>query len=268
MGFKTYFWFRTDYLNLGIEESFKLYSIGHLIWLAGIIIAAGLISQLYKNYSYRAQKKFKKWWAIALLVMEIYKDLILVATGHFTAEFLPFHLCGLALFVILIDAFTKKSRLAGQMLALGFLPGAWAALLFCNWTEYPFTNFMNIHSFLYHGWIVVYVIAIYRNGEVRITYKGLWKTIGIITAIVPFMFMFNQAFDTNFMFLNEASSGSPTVPLWNMFYESYGYLGYVVSLWTLAFVIFHVVWLIYFMLGRSLLRGGSHEKETKNLFGA
>ena len=61
----------------------------------------------------------------------------------------------------------------GQMFAFAFFPGALAALLFCNWTCYPFWNFMNIHSFVFHGWIVCYFVMRYRGGEIRPHYRGL-----------------------------------------------------------------------------------------------
>lgn len=267
-----YFWTnKLEIQDQNLDIGFSLYSAGHLIWLAVIIVAAVLISTYYrgldghgsvpirsnavitpgnKRVGMERQRTMRRVFAVVLAVSEILKDLVLLFTGFWHAEYLPFHLCGLALFVILADAFLENQKLTGQMIAFAFMPGAAAALLFCNWTEYPFLNFMNIHSFAYHGWIVFYLVMRYRNGEIRPTYKGLWKTVGLVFLLIIPMFAFNSRFETNFLFLNEASEGSPLIPIWNLLYPSFGYPGYIAGGIVLVIVVLHGMYLLYSLLDR------------------
>ena len=248
MEFQYFFWHNTDFVEVGVEKGFPLYSPGHIIWLIAIGLGCWIMSGLYKKAESGKRKKIRCFFAVALALSEVYKDSVLAITGNFSAEYLPFHLCGLAIFAILIDAFMEKQKVTKQLIAYAFMPGAVSALLFCNWTEYPFFNFMNIHSFLFHGWIVCYMVMLYRGGEIRPSYRGLWQTGLMVAVAASLLFIFNRAYGTNFMFLNEASEGSPLVILWDLFGVKYGYLGYLTAYAVLVIVIFHILWLGYSLL--------------------
>ena len=275
MSFEYFFTNKLEIEAQHLDIGFSLYSAGHLIWLAVIAVAAGLISTYYKgldghgsihirsnavtlpgnrNVGQQRQRNMRRFFAVMLAVSEIVKDLILYFTGFWSAEYLPFHLCGLAIFALLADAFLENQKLTGQMIPYAFMPGAASALLFCNWTEYPFLNFMNIHSFVFHGWIVFYMVIRYRNGEYKPTYKGLWMTVAVVLLLVPGLFWFNLNYDTNFLFLNEASEGSPLVPIWNLLGVRFGYPGYLAGCVVLVVVVFHGLYLIYSLLGRKSAR--------------
>jgi len=271
MNFQYFFTNKHEINAQGLEIGFSLYSAGHLIWLAVLVVLAVLISNYYKNLDGHGsvyirsnavelpgnpragkerQRRMLKVFAVLLALSEVVKDAIIYFTGFWHAEYLPFHLCGLAIFILLADAFLENQKVTGQMIAYAFMPGAVSALLFCNWTEYPFLNFMNIHSFVFHGWILFYMVMRYRNGEIRPNYRGLWMTAGIMILFVPPLFWFNVQFETNFMFLNEASEGSPLVPIWNLLGTKYGYPGYLAGCVVLVLVVFHGLYLLYSLLGR------------------
>ena len=239
----------------GIYLGFDLYSPKHLIWLAAIAAAVWLVSGWYKGLNDRKdggrkQRRARGIFAAAIVLSEIYKDSVLMMTGNFRADYLPFHLCSFAIFAMAADAFVEKQRVTGQLIAYAFMPGALMALLFCNWTEYPFWNFMNIHSFLFHGWIVCYGVMELRGGRIKPSYRGIWQTAGLLGALAVPLFWFNRAFGTNFMFLNEASEGSPLVILWEIFGTKYGHPGYLAAAAVLVIAVFHVLWLGYRLLGR------------------
>lgn len=274
MEFKYFFWEKNDIFALpdgGASLGFDLYSAGHLIWLGAIVVAAWIASNLYKGLGggnslhlrsnavenaenlheqQRKRRRVRRFFALALFVSEIYRDSVLALTGHFTWEYLPFHLCGLAIFAILIDAFFEEQKITGQLISYAFMPGAFSALLFCNWTEYPFLNFMNIHSFVFHGWIFIYFLMRYRSGELQPSYKGVWMSTLMAVLLVGPLFAFNSHFGTNFMFVNEASPGSPLVPIWNLLYEPYGYAGYFAGCFVLVLTVFHVLWLVYTIIAK------------------
>ena len=234
----------------GLDIGFDLYCAGHLIWLAAMLIVGILISNWYKKIDIDGQLKARKFFAVALAAMEIIKNIVIVILGAPIIEYLPFHLCSFAIFALLFDAFANKRHITSQMIAYAFFPGAMAALLFCNWTEYPFFNFMSIHSFVFHGWIGFYFLMIYRNGEVRPNYKGLWNTVKVIGAVAPFVFVFNLYSGQNYLFLNEASPGSPLVPIWNIFGTRFGLPGYVFGCVLLVVAVFHILYVVYRLLDK------------------
>ena len=245
MEFKYFFINTLKIEEQGLDIGFDLYCPGHLIWLAVIAAAMVIITGYYIKQNEEKQTSIKKFFAITILCSEILKDSILIAIGAPMKGYLPLHLCGLAIFAMLWDAFSKNRRISGQMLAYAFLPGALSALLFCNWTEYPFFNFMCIHSFVFHGWIVIYVVMLYAAGEIRADYRGLWTTAGILAVCAVPIYILNVLIDENYLFLNEASEGSPLVFLWNVFGTRFGAPGYIASFAVLLLTVFHVLYLVY-----------------------
>jgi len=250
MNFEYFFLFKQQIDERQLDIGFDLYSAGHLIWLAVTIVAGILISNWYKSRSLDSQDKIRKVFAVTLAVMEVVKNIVIVIIGAPLIEYLPFHLCSFAIFGLLFDAYANKRHITTQMIAFAFFPGATAALLFCNWTHYPFFNFMNIHSFVFHAWIVFYFLMIYRNGEIKIEYKGIWNTIKVIGAVAPFVFVFNLFTGQNYLFLNEASPGSPLVPVWDIFGTRFGLPGYVFGCVLLVLVVFHILYVVYKLLDK------------------
>ena len=258
-----YFFIHTDLIEeQGLDIGFDLYGPGHLIWWAVVIIGIALWSGYYKKMTASSQDKARKFFAVAILFSEIIKDLILILGDAPMKGYLPLHLCGLAIFAMLADAFLDYRKLTTQILALAFMPGACAALLFCNWTEYPFFNFMNIHSFVFHGWIICYLVMIYRNGEVEPEYKVLWKIIGMIAVTAVPVFFINKALEENYLFINEASEGSPLVFLWDIFGTRFGEAGYLISYGVLVIAVLHAVFAVYKLLDRKRIKGESSEHEN------
>lgn len=142
------------------------------------------------------------------------------------------------------------------------MPGAMAALLFCNWTEYPFFNFMCIHSFVFHGWIVIYVVMLYAAGEIKADYRGLWTTTAILAVIAVPIYILNLLIDENYLFLNEASEGSPLVFLWDIFGTRFGAPGYVASFAALLLIVFHLLWIVYGVINKIKEKNNKKEESS------
>ena len=73
---------------------------------------------------------------------------------------------------------------------------------------------------------------------------------GMVALLIGPLFAFNSHFDTNFLFLNEASEGSPLVPIWNLLGTKYGYPGYFAGGAVLVLTVFHGLYLFYSLLGK------------------
>ena len=236
-------------LQEGLDIGFRLWSAPHLIWLGLMTLMIVGIARRYCRSDGEARDRMRKTIAIAMLVMELLKDLVVAVTGWWNPGYLPFHLCGLAIFAVLTDAFCRKQKVTGQMILFAFMPGALSALLFANWTMYPFYVYFAIHSFVYHALIVAYAVMIFVSREVVPDYKGLWKTlIALIIAMVPIYFI-NLAFaehNPNFMFMMEASPGSPLVPVWNLAGPDW----YIPAGVAMVAIVFHVLYGVYWAIGK------------------
>lgn len=243
--FFSYFLINTKYIEAeGLDIGFDLYSAPHLIWLALMVVLVVLMCRAYGRRDEAGRLSMRKGAAVVLAGMEILKDLMLILTGWFNPGYLPFHLCGFSIFVMLVDAFAPKQKLTGQMMIFAFMPGALSALLFANWTEYPFYAFIAVHSFIFHGIIVGYTLMQYVGRDIVPAYRGLWKTVLAVVLIAIPVYGINlvfAAYEPNFMFLMEASPGSPLVPLWDIF----GPKWYNVSMVGMVVVVFHALFAVY-----------------------
>lgn len=229
-----------------LDVGFDLYSTGHLIWLLIIAIGIAIMIPIYLKGSEERQTKIKKIFALILLISEIIKDIIVMVIGAPIAAYLPLHLCGYAIFFLLADAFLPNQKVTGQLISYAFGPGALAALLFCSWTMLPlFWNFMTIHSFLFHGVIVCYLLMRLLNGEIKPSYKGLWITVGTMAALAVPAYIVDMITGYNYMFIYEVQRNSPLEIAWEIFGTRFGKPGYVFGAILLVTIIFHVLYLIY-----------------------
>ncbi len=243
----------TDDLE-GLGLGFSLWGPGHIIWLGCIILAVVIVSSIYRKAGYRKRRIIAGAAAFFLPVSEIVKDCYTASIGQFDIEYFPFHLCGISIFIILID-YLKPNRFTSQLVMYACMPGAVAALLCCNWTAAPFFNFFCIHSFVFHAVIVIYAICRYRGRELRPEYSGIWKSVAVVYGWAIPMILVNNRFDTNFMFLNKASEGSPLTVLVDLFGEDM----YYVSFGVFVLVVWHIMYGFYILTNRAVYRGGALE---------
>lgn len=241
------FWLYTEKaISEGTDVGFELFSRGHLIWLLVLAVASFMIVLTYIRSGSKKQLKMRKFFATFLLVIEIIKDVIIVIIGAPILGYLPLHLCGYAIFFLLIDAYCPRQKITGQLVAYAFGPGALMALLFCSWTMLPILcNFMTIHSFIFHAVIVTYLIMRLADGEIKPDYKGVWISLLTMAALAVPAYLVDMKFGYNYMFIYEVQRNSPLEPIWEIFGVRWGKPGYVAGAFLLVAVIFHALYLIY-----------------------
>ncbi len=211
---------------------FKLYDTLHLAWLVSLLVVGVLVSLSYRRLTKTEKIRFRKIMAIIMVGLEVIKDIVIASSGNFGVSYLPLHLCGISLFVVLIHSYTNKQFWA-EVAYVICLPGALAALLFADWTVYPLLNFMHMHSFIIHAMIVCYPILLLVGKEYRPDYRYLFKVLGFVFLLALPIYGFNKLFDTNFFFINWPSPGSPLV----LFEKWMGNPGYLIPLAILLFVV-------------------------------
>ena len=191
--------------NIPRDVGFSLYDQYHLSWLCLIALFIVIISIRYKSSQEAKKKFFRKILGSVILLSEVYYQAVLIITRQFNINYLPLHLCG---------------------------------ILFPNWVVYPVLNFASINSFVVHGLIIAYPVMIMSSGEFFPDYKRLPKCFMILINIAIPIYFFNKIFDTNFLFINTPSDGSPLVAL-----ETWlGNPGYILGMFVLVFICWGILY--------------------------
>ncbi len=217
---------------------FSLYGPYHIGWLIVITSSVILVSKHFKKLDIKSQTFVQRRLAWFILLFEIVKDIYLIKTNEFSVDYLPLELCGLAIFAIFYHAYTNNSMI-GEMLYNLFLPGAIAALLFCNWTHRPIYEFMSLFSFLFHLALVMYCMMVLHAGIVQPNKKRIGGSVLFLGVAASIIYPLNKLWGTNFMFLNVPSPGSPLVPLESIL----GNPGYIFGLVFIILLLWGVMYL-------------------------
>lgn len=219
-----------------------MYGPEHLIWLASMLAVGILISFYFRTLSQESQRKFLQVFSLVIIAQEIVKDILFIAAGGFQLDNLPLHLCGISIFICAAAAFTEN-KLARQLLYAVVFPGAASALLFPNWLQYPVLNFSSINSFTIHSYLILFTVLSILGNRFRPDFRALPKCFAFLGAIAVPIFFLNKVWNTNFLFINTPSEGSPLVFLEHLLGNPGYLLGLAVMFW-LVWGILYLPWII------------------------
>lgn len=220
---------------------FSHFDLSHIIWLVAFLVVTVAACLIYRRLSdERAQRIFRRVFAGVIVFDEAWKWFWLIVGGNWTVEYLPLHLCSINIILIAIHAW-KPCRLLDNFLYLICIPGALAALLFPTWTKLPVANFMYWHSFTVHLLLAAYPIVLFVGKSIRPHPRYILPCLGMLLGMAVPIYLFNLAFDTNFMFLMYASKGNPLKAfedlLGNHLY------GFPIIIAAVIFVMYGIPWL-------------------------
>lgn len=219
---KNFFKYQSDYPS---GSGFFLFGKTHMIWLIVILVVCVVSTKWIMKKDKQYRNKMNKILGCIMPVMGLYRDFTLLLTHHFAIGYLPFHLCSMALWIGAVYVITKN-RYVGVIYVWLCVPGAIAALLFPDWTMYPFFNYMHIHAFLAHGCIVTLGMWLFFTGEICPSWKEIWMPLSFALTGSIILYPFNAYFYTNFWFLNEPSVGSPLITIYHSVGKHWYLLGY------------------------------------------
>lgn len=188
---------------------FSLFGKEHLTWLAALaVLCVGMI-RVYQKMSTKNRRRMTLWISLCLLCLELLRDLYIAAMGAWSWSYLPLHPCSFTMYFMVLWSWRQDWRLGQCLYGLG-LAGALMALLFCNWTNQPIWNFQTIHSFLFHGILIGWILMVLIAGEIRPVGKGIWVCAAFLAIAVPATAIVNSLLpDCNFFFTKSGSEGSP-----------------------------------------------------------
>ena len=204
----THFFDSTESVAEGV--GFPLFGFGHICWMIAFVIFAVLCCRLYKQSDAQRRQRMRYIFAALLLLDEAVKVVGLGVQGLYGPQYLPFHLCSINIFVILLHS-RYQNRAINNYLFTVSIPAAMIAILTPSWAVLPFWNFMNIHSFTVHILLATYPIMLLYSGELNPQLKYLPGSLGILAVLAAIAYGVNLVFDTNFMFLMYPIAGTPLV---------------------------------------------------------
>lgn len=233
--------------DLPADGGITLFGAAHIIWLLVITGTVIFGARYYRNKEKEDRRKWLRVLAFVMIGMEIYRYSILTIIGHMEVQYLPLQLCNLAVIIEIVYAFVPCTFL-GELMCTACLPGAAAALIFPDWTRYPVINFMSLHGFIMHGLLVLIPCMLMVARDFVPKLKHIYMVALFFVVTLPIIKVINYYFDTNFMFLERPSRGSP----FQAVYHSHGYVSYMV---VYGMVVFAIILLMY---GVSYLMTGKY----------
>jgi len=244
------FWWVKQYIeDMGYNVGHSLFSIGHFLWLLFIIISMICFIKFYKNASDKDRIFSKKILALIIFCLEYIKFLIVgFIFPNYISIYLPLHLCSVAGLCTMFEACFGNNKFIDQMWLFVFFPCGLMGLLSPS-TSVPFFNFFLIHTYLFHGILVLYAIIKFGYDKVKPTYSGLLQSsLAVLGMGIPIYYL-NKTFGTNYFIISDPSDFPLAQVFWNTIVPKFGEFGYAVSMFIFAFIIFNIIYLILIAVG-------------------
>ncbi len=189
--------------------AFETFCTSHLVVIAMTIVAPIVLAVLVRKVRSRALELGICWFlGILLLVNEfIYYGygLYTVSPMKFAQEFLPLHICGVALFLTAFTLFTRNQFMYEIAFFWG-LAGTIQAIL----TPLPvgdFPSYMFIQFFITHSGIVISVLFITWGLKMRPRFKSILYVFILTNVCLVIAGTVNWLIDSNYMYVCHPPEG-------------------------------------------------------------
>ena len=140
--------------SLITEDVFTTFKMGkpfHILWMIFVIIEGVVLTILFKKKSY--ETRFIVVLVLALSLIMQYHQMF-TGIGEITAHRMPFQLCNMAGFFILLTLLTKNEKIYHFTLVINSV-GAIIAMVMCDTTPYGISYIMNIHYITEHTNVIL-----------------------------------------------------------------------------------------------------------------
>lgn len=225
--------------SLTTENNFDNFKMGtpfHIIWIIFVIIEGVSLTLLFKNKSY--EDKYIVVLMLALSLVMQYHEMF-TCIGEITAHRMPFQLCNMAGFFILLMLLTKNERIYHFTLVINAV-GAVIAMAMCDTTPYGIAYVMNVHYVFEHTNVILTPILCATLG----LFPKL-KNEHVIDFLVGFAIYFAFILLVGGTFTGLKEMGGENADYWNCNYlfmfnkeETAGIVGFVAPLFDMKIVLF------------------------------
>lgn len=205
-----------------------------------ILFACFLLASLIMFIGYHRNPIEKERMVVGMIytivILEVLRQIWAISLGNYLFdEMLPFHLCGIQVFLMPLYLKTKSPRLL-QFIYLTALPGALAALLFNDtvFYKYPIMHFQTIQTFVIHTLIAVVPLFILIYTPFRPKLKWLFSSLLIMFGIMGFAWVINLFTQGNYLFIKIPPQDTPIEWMANWLGNPgyiLGMMGLVIFIW-------------------------------------
>lgn len=230
-----------------------MFTLNHFIWLG--ILTALIVTLTVLTDKFRIPHKWVCYFmCFASACSEITKILTSMknATGDeggmvLKPSSLPFHLCTVQIFLILIVTFSKNESFVHKVRCFMFPTALIGAIMACliPTAGVTFDNVRIYEYFLFHACLIFFVIHMMRRGLVRMGWGDAIRNYILMVGILVFGLWINSilsVYDTNFLYVvRPPMEGLPLLNLDN------GWHAYIAALIVIALVLvsaFQIPWVL------------------------
>ena len=240
-----YFWRQQDDIPKGM--GYPLFGTAHILSVSVTIFLVLVFLFLIRRSKDSFQRKVLRSIPLLMIFLEIFKDVFLMTQHRFGIGYLPLHICSMGIFVFFFREYIKKESVKeffGEVAYILIMPGALAALIFADWTVYyPVLNFINLHSYLWHGLLILYPLLLKLRKDISPDIRHIYRVILFLCVIVPPVYIFDKCFNCNYFFINWPIKNSPLSWL-SSFMGVPGYLmGYALLTLIAISTVYLITWL-------------------------
>lgn len=189
---------------------FELFGAYHLCTIAAAAVICLVLALVYKKLDAKRRRTMRFVIAGLIVADELLKTVHLLAVGGYIAEYLPVHLCSINILLIAIHAFKPTKAMDNYLYGI-CIPASTLPLLTPTWAMLPPLNLMHIHSLTVHILLLAYPVMLTAGGDIRPKVRALPRSLLLLAGLAVIALGVNLIFDTNFMFLMYAESGTPLV---------------------------------------------------------
>ena len=228
------------------------FGAAHLAYLVIFLALSACYALFYRRLDGGRRKSADRVLGSLVFFCGLFEYGVTALLGRFSLYTLPIHVCSLMFSLTLLHAWTNAARsgsfaarlhdfLGAALFHPGIL-GVWAALLFPDWLDVPFWNYLSVSGFLVHGLVSVYGASIIVKDAEAADPKGLFRRDLISSALFMtvgalVMFFFDRTTGANYWFMAWPSAGSPLTGA----YVCGGFGGYLLA-YTLTALAITALW--------------------------
>lgn len=177
----------------------EVFDVSYFTYLIGAILCAALI--IYRRHWIRQniQKTFIIFLALAVSQRILINVWYLINDIYTLENSLPFQICRVVVWLIIIQFFLRNKHLDQVIFYLGIF--AIAAFIYPIGI-FPFYNIAGIAFFIMHAINALYPLAMFVGGRFVPTYQGAILSALVFTGYYGLMLIINHFLEANYFFIH------------------------------------------------------------------
>lgn len=218
---------------------FALFGTSHLLVILFLIISVTTI-YLTRNWN-STYNQIVRMAIISTLIFQaiLFNGWHIYHGTYLIGSYLPFHLCSISLYLVVISLITKNPKITPLTYYIAFISALLAVISPDVRPDQNFPSFRFIEFFLSHTFIVLGVAYLIFVDKIKISYRSLWLSFGILFIYMLAVFPINKITGGNYLFLNQKPGTGGLFALFPS--EPY----HILALIPATLLIFHIEYILY-----------------------